>query len=263
MRTTIKINDLTNLIAESVRRYLNEAVNVIDNFQLAKNIIDNTNDDNFYYIEIIKRKKDNPFVDFGGKSRTFINYYVVTTPEELDSIKAEIISICQKQNARAYFYVNSRSKTAVDRYTNYLKKKGRMRGYEFQFAAGQHKEYSDSDNDWETLRPMGIIDIDSDDTTIHDKTKEILKNNNLTPHSEYRTANGGLHIVMPDRQASKIDFSEFDNGKHLGRNALVHFNGDAPIILYSAIDTFGYDKLQHMYKSGQLRDRSRRNGHRH
>lgn len=215
------------------------SVYTVDNFDLVYKLINLNNDDEFYYIEIIKRKKDNPTDSF--RYAQYLKYYIITSKEQLQSLKPEIIKMCNDNNARAYILLNPRSAKAVNDYTQVLKQKfaqrgkgfGKYRGHEFEVAAGQHKE------NWNS-RPISFIDIDSTNTAIFDKVKEILKMYGITPIAEYKTPNGGLHIIVPDKKAKYIDFSSFDNGKHLGKYATVHFNMDAPTLLYSNIIPQGY-----------------------
>lgn len=211
----------------------------VDNFDLVSKIIQFNSSDDFYYVEIIKRKKDNPTDAF--RYRQFIKYYVITSVQQLQSLKQEIMQLCQNNNARAYILLNPRSASQVAAYTSILKKRfaqrgkgyGKYRGHEFEFAAGQHKE------NWES-RPISFIDIDSTDTRIFAKVKDILNMYGIQPTAEYKTPNGGLHIIVPDKKAKYIDFSSFDNGKHLGKYATVHFNMDSPTLLYSDVIPQGY-----------------------
>ena len=63
----ISIKQLNEIIKESIIRQINEAQVKIDNFdKLAKLMQFNTNDD-FYFVQIIKRWKDNP--DYAAKAQ--------------------------------------------------------------------------------------------------------------------------------------------------------------------------------------------------
>lgn len=211
---------------------------VVDNFELVSKLMNFNSDDDFYFVEIIKRKKDNPNDAF--RYRQFITYYWITSQSDLMSKRDEIISVCEQNNARAYIYMNPRSANVVNEYSKVLRKRfaqrgkgyGKYRGHEIEFACGQHK-------DWDS-RPISFIDIDTNNTAVFDKVKEILNTYGITPMAEYKTPNGGLHILLPDKRARYIDFSMFDGGKHLGQYATVHFNIDSPTLLYSNIIPQGY-----------------------
>lgn len=211
---------------------------VVDNFELVSKLMNFNSDDDFYFVEIIKRKKDNPNDAF--RYCQYITYYWITSQSDLMSKRDEIISICEQNNARAYIYMNPRSANVVNEYSKVLIKRfaqrgkgyGKYRGHEIEFACGQHK-------DWDS-RPISFIDIDTNNTAVFDKVKEILNTYGITPMAEYKTPNGGLHILLPDKRARYIDFSMFDGGKHLGQYATVHFNIDRASLLYSNIIPQGY-----------------------
>lgn len=210
----------------------------VDNFQLIGSLMNFQSDDDFYFVEIIKRKKDNPNDAF--RYRQFITYYWIKSVDELNSLKDEIIDTCKQHNARAYIYMNPRSAKVVNDYAKVLMKRfaqkgrgyGKYRGHEIEFASGQHK-------DWDS-RPISFIDIDSTDENVFTKVKEILNAYGITPMAEYKTPNGGLHILLPDKKARYLDWSMFDGGKKLGQYATVHFNVDSPSLLYSNIEPQGY-----------------------
>ena len=210
----------------------------VDNFETISNMLTFNSDDDFYYIQIIKRKKDNPTEAF--KYCQYLKYYQITSVSELMGLKNEIVDFCQTNNARAYIMLNPRSATAVNNYTNVLQKKfqkrgrgySKYRGHEFEVAAGQRK-------DWNS-RPVSIIDVDTTDEKVFDEVRQLLKINGITPTTEYKTPNGGLHIVLPNKDARNIDFSKFDGGKKLGLFATVHFVIDLPAILYSNVTPVGY-----------------------
>ena len=76
---------------------------VIDNFDKISNVMKFDNENDFYYIQLISRKKDNGISDFTVKE------YSVRSVESLMKIKDEIVSLCNMFNARAYIYVNKRN----------------------------------------------------------------------------------------------------------------------------------------------------------
>lgn len=78
----------------------------IDNFELIKSLLSFQTEDDFYHLQIIKRKKENP--ELGSNSYVIKTYYV-TSLEYLDKKRDEIINLCNFQNARAYINLNPRS----------------------------------------------------------------------------------------------------------------------------------------------------------
>lgn len=242
------ISMCTRAIQSRVQEY------TVDNFDLVASLMNFNSDDDFYYCEIIKRKKDNPNDDF--RYRQFVGNFWITSASELQSQKNDIIKVCQDNNARAYIYMNPRSAQAVKDYANNVLKPrfaqkgrgyGKYRGHELEFAAGRHME------DWDS-RPICFLDIDVEPNAFYKSCgltgKEIinqvydqLKQNNITPLAAYKTPNGGLHILLPDKSAKSIDFTwaGYDEGHEgIPNYARVHLNFDAPTLLYSSIKPQGY-----------------------
>jgi hypothetical protein len=84
---------------------------MVDNFQKISELINPTTDgDDFYFVQIIKRRKDNPGMK--GDARV-IKILLPTGAEELMGMKEEIMEWCRLHNARAYIHLNARSKEKV------------------------------------------------------------------------------------------------------------------------------------------------------
>lgn len=62
--------------------------------------------DDFYFLQILQRKKENP--ELGSNSRVIKNYYI-TSLEQLERKYPEIINLCHTFNARAMLRLNKRS----------------------------------------------------------------------------------------------------------------------------------------------------------
>jgi hypothetical protein len=133
---------------------------MLNNFKLIEdNILNFKSDDDFYFVQILKRRKDNPGMEVDMK--VIKNYYI----DNLDYYykkQQEIIDTCNGHNARAYIRLNKRSykKTAlmslklIAEYiagANYRACKSM-----FDSAAGQY--HSDENKKW-------IIDLDGGDIT--------------------------------------------------------------------------------------------------
>lgn len=261
----MKINEseLRKIIKESINNILSEAVtNKVDNFNMIGQMLNLTDPDQFYFVQIMKRWKDNS--DKGMQKNTGDTYHAgadygnfkngtafkVRTAQELMALKPQIIQYCDKNNARAYISSNPRSQSAIDafmpQYLNRLKRHNngslpKYADYAEEILAAQPKE----DETW-TDRPRFFLDIDTNDKRIWKITKAILKHHNIAIENEYTTPSGGLHVVIPDRFAIKNikevidDLRVFDGFKNMGRTQTVHANFDGKLILYSNVDTAGY-----------------------
>ena len=72
--------------------------NLVDYFNLLKSKED------FYYIQVIQRKKDGH-----KKSERIVKSFYIYSKEDFLKKKDHIIELCNQNNARAYFWINPRN----------------------------------------------------------------------------------------------------------------------------------------------------------
>lgn len=248
-------NDIHSIVKRIILNIMNEDRIVhdddiieIDNFDLVKRIMNYQSDDDVYFVQIIKRKKDNPNMYFAHNACDYLTYYLFKSIEEFESKKDEIKTICKKTNSRAYIYLNKRSADAVNNYaTNVLRDRflrhrneKHLLGHEVEFAAGQSKDWPD--------REICFLDIDSNDENIYKEVVSQLNINNIKPLATYRSTNNGWHIILPNKEdAKKLDFRKINKGIY-GRMATVGLEIDKPSLLYCYLKPFGYDKQEKWQK---------------
>ena len=78
----------------------------IDVLDKVKHLLAFESEDDFYYLQILQRKKENPHL--GSNSRVIKNYYI-NSVEYLEKHYDEIKSLCRMFNARASLRLNKRS----------------------------------------------------------------------------------------------------------------------------------------------------------
>jgi len=79
---------------------------MIDCIELIKDLLVFETNDDFYFLQILQRKKENP--NLGSNSKVIKNYYISST-EHLIEKYDEIKSLCNMFNARASLRLNKRS----------------------------------------------------------------------------------------------------------------------------------------------------------
>ncbi len=79
---------------------------IVDNFELIKDLLIFENEDVFYFLKIIQRRKDNPSLSTNSKS---IKTYYIRSIDDFVKKYDEIKSICNLFNARACLWINKRS----------------------------------------------------------------------------------------------------------------------------------------------------------
>lgn len=83
---------------------------MIDNFEQIKDLLRFEDENEFYFIQIIQRKKEHPEL---GRNNRLIKAYYVYSIEKFDKYKEEIITMCTAFNARAYIHLNRRNAKVV------------------------------------------------------------------------------------------------------------------------------------------------------
>ena len=243
----INESKLSKIIKEACNEVLNEAQQKIDNFQKVANMLQfNANGDDFYFVQIIKRFKDNPNDDKNqGNYRSgawYLQSWRIHSAQELMSLKPQIIQICEANNARAYITVNSRSTKETDDYIKIMKQK---LGPNAQNVEDREAGAPKAGPNWKGQRIRLFLDIDTPDKKIWDEVHYILNMCGIQIIDEYETPSGGLHIILPNKEernlyyAKKL-FMKFDKWQDKGMLATVHSNVDGKIILYSNVQTKGY-----------------------
>lgn len=79
---------------------------MINNFQRIENLLQFENEGDFYFLQILKRRKDNPTME---RDMMVINNYFINSLEDLEYQKSHIIDECTFHNARAYIRINVRN----------------------------------------------------------------------------------------------------------------------------------------------------------
>lgn len=126
---------------------------MIDNLPLIKPLLHRDNDDEFYFIQIIARKKD--IEGMQGNNRVIKDYYVYSA-EYLDKVYPEIQKLCKQFKARAYIRLSRRN--AHDIATDLMI----LLGEAFRNNSFQHlkKIYSTAVGQSVWLDKLWIVDVD-------------------------------------------------------------------------------------------------------
>ena len=79
---------------------------MIDNTELIKSLLQFNSEDEFYHLQIIKRKKEHSEL---GSNSCVVKTYYISSIEYLDRNISEIKALCDHHNARACINLNRRS----------------------------------------------------------------------------------------------------------------------------------------------------------
>ena len=202
---------------------ITEAKKLVDNFNEIAKYIDNhgtTGDpDQFYYIEVKKRFKDNPSLYQQFKAGTlgnvnsdrygvYLGSFRAHNGQELLSLKPKITALCDSNNARAYITQNPRSEQAVKNYAQHPKFKNNKfpLANPENIASGEQQTPFDRHGNlvgtkqsmiqrYGSDRSGFFFDIDAKDKRIAELTKIILKHYGISVTAEKETPSGGIHII--------------------------------------------------------------------
>lgn len=85
----------------------------VNNFDLIRTLLKFDDKDDFYFLQIIQRKKDGNQVPSANNGYRTIKTYYIRSLEDFDRRKEAIIQLCEQNNARAYINLNVRSAKEV------------------------------------------------------------------------------------------------------------------------------------------------------
>lgn len=83
---------------------------MVNNFKQIRNFLQFKGSDNYYFIQILRLRKDNPRMACEHKH---IKEYYIYSLSDLDSVKDEILTTCELARARAYIRLNCRNSEKV------------------------------------------------------------------------------------------------------------------------------------------------------
>jgi len=181
----------------------------INNFAQLREMLNFTDKNDFYFIQVLRRKKENP--ELGSNSYVVKTYYI-KSKEQLDKDMAEMILLADFQNARVYINLNKRNfkkcslqtaRLILDQMCNedYI-----SAPKAFNTVCGRFSD--EEDKKW-------VIDYDEKDL---DKLKEVENFiNDLQPvvknkiYCQVKTKNGYHLITSPfNLQEFKIKYPDID-----------------------------------------------------
>lgn len=175
-------------------------------------------DQDYYFIQIIKRRKENPDMQTGTH---IIKCYFIDSIEKFDKKMSEIIDLCYHNNARAYINLNKRNyrKTALYmiKYLTDLVIAGQENGAikAFELCSGQHA--ADKNKKW-------ILDVDIKDKDIITQINHDISNiNPIGPK---------VYMILPTKNGYHIITKPFDPREYSKIHPDHEIHKDNPTLLY-------------------------------
>jgi hypothetical protein len=194
---------------------------MINNIDIISPLLQFNSGDDFYHLQILKRKKEHPTL---GSNSYVVKTYYVSSLEYLSHRYPEIKALCEFHNARAYINLNVRSyerlafqmlKKVIDQIMNKDFKSVR-KAYESvagEFGTGKDKRW--------------IIDIDFADHV----TEDYVKTLKACIESEFPES-GGILAEVPTKNGFHLITKPFRLDSFMARYLDIDVHKNNPTILY-------------------------------
>jgi hypothetical protein len=198
----------------------------MNNFDLIRKMLSFPDENAFYFLQVLKRRKDNPDL---GKDMVHLSDYYIYSLEQFDGLKQRIIDQCNTENARAYFRLNRRDskkvamqvlKITVDHIMS-----ENYRAVKNAFASCSGRFHSDPDKSW--IVDIDNISIDSfnhsdEQKAIRQLVIDLQEETGKPPRMDFVPTKGGVHIITRPFNLNKFKKQYPDMDVHK----------DNPTILY-------------------------------
>lgn len=183
---------------------------MVDNFELIKPLLHFPNHGDFYFLQLLLRKKDGLDVPNGSDNqRRLVKDFHITSESQLAELRDEIIRICDETGARAYIRLNKRNyRTIAMAYAQETLEKARKNEEfgntynEINSVIGRYPEGHKEDKTW-------LVDIDDagPDSSLVKRVKDIIA------RCEPVDTTGGLRKVIatiPTRSGTHLITKPFN-----------------------------------------------------
>jgi len=198
---------------------------MVNNFDMVRDLLKFPDNNSFYFLQILKRRKDNP--DLGRDMVHIADYYIYSL-EQYDAMRDDIIDLCNTKNARAYFRLNLRDASKVAMQT--LKRvvdhisSGNYTAVKSAYASCTGEFPSDPDKTW-------IVDID-----YKDLEGDIDRNiNAIIAHIQaliFETGRDDTVHTIPTKNGMHVICRPFNLSKFHEVYLEIDVHKDNPTILY-------------------------------
>ena len=188
----------------------------IDNFSVIRKILRFPTEESFYFLQVLKRRKDNPDLE---KDMIHLADFYIYSLEDYDRLMDRVINLCQSENARAYLRLNVRDskKTAMmtlKKIVDYISTEN-YKAVKKAYASCTGEYHSDPDKTW-------IVDIDNVSIDSFNHSEEQIRIRQLItdlqieagkePMMQFIQTRRGVHIITRpfNLQKFKSEFPDID-----------------------------------------------------
>lgn len=223
---------------------MTETITHIDNFDIINGILDFSEPNTFYFVQVLKWRKENP--DMKTNVRVINNYYIYSN-KDLVNLKPKITADCELHNARAYINLNRLNLVKIALYTQKIIIEYIIaEQYEnvknaYSVACGNHHSEHENENDDEDTEDVGgytsekvkkwVIDIDTKDEHVKAEIlahvaelhKEFKREPPYRVIAEIPTKNG-VHVISNPFNLKKFKDTYKDVDVHKNSPTLLYYS---------------------------------------
>lgn len=169
---------------------------MIDNFNQIKELLSFNSDDEFYFVQIIQRKKENKVGGTKNHNR-FLRYHLITSQDKLMKLKDEMIQFANYFNARVCINLNKRSFEKVA-----------FKSLKNMSDAIVEKDYPRAKNAWISACGQSgavgikkwIVDVDNDNKEVDEESLVWFIDHEIKPDDKEKVlhkipSKNGYHLI--------------------------------------------------------------------
>lgn len=206
------------------------SLNIVDNFDLIEFLMGFNNSNEFYFLQIIQRKKDGNVTQVANNGYRTVKTYYIYSKEQLRAKENKIKELCLRNNARAYITLNRRNANevalaSIQEYAKLVSEGNAFQGYRVYDSACGQTRARDYKAQW-------IVDVDTKDE------KEISKIIDIVNSCRGQEDNK-IKAIIPTVHGVHLLTSGFDSRQFAQELAIrnmdpIDIQKDNPTLLYYA-----------------------------
>ena len=200
---------------------------MINNSEKIKSMLSFEDKDDFYFLQILKRRKDNPDME---RDMVVIDNFYIDSFETYDKKIPNVIALCIMENARAYFRLNKRNYAKLG--PHMLKRvvdivfTENCKALRSAFDSVTGEFHSDPNKTW-------VVDVDNDKNVVFDDLCSTLIQLQKDAHTEsYIIPREPMMVNIPTKNGLHIITRPFNLQKFKEKFPTIDVHKDNPAILY-------------------------------
>ena len=203
----------------------------IDNFdKVSKDLMKFDNQNQFYFVQIIQRKKDGNITHIGNNGFRLIKSYDIFSVDQLMRSRQKIQELCINNNARAYLNVNIRDAqevalSCISGLAQLVSEGNAYQGYRiWDSSCGKTRSSK--------RRPLWVVDVDTKDLETLEVIKSLMKQcrSSYTPETLIESilpTVHGYHVI-----SHGFDVQQFQQLLQLHQLDTLDIQKDNPTLLF-------------------------------